>query len=148
MDALQDAYLHTTYYLVDGNDELPLRIGKPDARLDRLLLQHACTAWAFVSAWNPLSRRTPKAQNEAAHQRLESIVAACGWLHFQGHGTGDRTDWPPEPGLFILGIPLDEALRLGRQFAQLAILAGVRGGAPELHFCLPPATPEPQPAER
>lgn len=147
MDALRDAYLHTTYILEAGNDALPLRIGKPDAQLDNLLLQHTCTAWAFVSAWNPMSRPTPKAQNEAAHQRLESIVTACGWPYFQGRGTGDRTDWPPEPGLFILGITLQEALRLGRQFAQLAILAGVRGGAPELHFCFPPATPDGQPAQ-
>jgi hypothetical protein len=137
MDPLQDAYLHTTYYLEAGNDVLPLRIGKTDAQMDRLLESHGCTTWAFVSAWNPMSQPAPRAKNEAAHQCLVSTVEAQGWPYYAGHGTGDRSDWPAEPGLFIFGIPPQAALALGRAFGQLAIVAGVRGGAPELQFCTP-----------
>lgn len=145
MDALQEAYLHTTYYLEAGNDVLPLRIGKPDAQLDRLLAQHSCTTWAFISAWNPMSRPTPMPQNEAAHRCLAATVEAQGWPYYAGRGTGDRMDWPAEPGLFIFGIPLQAAIALGRAFGQLAIVAGVQGGAPELHFCQPRANAASQP---
>ena len=47
--------------------------------------------------------------------------------------------WPPEPSLLVLGIPRKEALRLGRRFGQLAIVAGHKSSPARLLTCA--ATP-------
>ncbi|MFC4637194.1 DUF3293 domain-containing protein [Deinococcus hohokamensis] len=75
--------------------------------------------WALITAWNPGGLRQPPAVNHTAQARLQAATRA--WPQqpaVNGHG-----EWA-EPALLLLGLPLPEALRLGRAFGQAAVLFG------------------------
>lgn len=75
--------------------------------------------WAAVTAWNPGGRRAPEAHNEAAQHALRQR-----WPGAALHGVNGAGMWA-EPALILLDAPLATAVRLGRDFAQAAILYGV-----------------------
>lgn len=53
----------------------------------------------------------------------------------QGEGCADAHDWPPEPSFLILGIPIEEARRMGSAYGQTAIVVGRLNEAPRLLVC-------------
>jgi len=61
-----------------------------------------------------------------------------GYTTFPGEGSGDDGQWPPERSLLILGILRDDAIRLGRDFGQRAVVYGEQGGRALLLPCSPP----------
>lgn len=53
-------------------------------------------------------------------------------LVLPGAGTGDAGDWPSEESYFTLDITPAQAIQLGRDFGQHAIVFWKAGGLPEL----------------
>ena len=102
-----------------------LRHGQPAPALDALLGE-AAPAWAFLTAWNPASRRLPRPENERRQAALKRALAPR-YRVFKGAGIGDDGAWPPEESVLALGIPPEEALAVGRAWGQLAVLLGARG---------------------
>ena len=49
-----------------------------------------------------------------------------------GEGVGEDPAWPPEASLLILGMRPGQAVKVGRQFGQLAVLVGRTGGPAHL----------------
>ncbi len=137
IDALAEAYRATTYLIEAAGGTIPLRIGERAADLDRLLASSGASGWAIVTPENPDSRIVPIEANERAWARFRADVEEGGWHGMPTVARGDDGLWPPERGLLLLGISRDAALELGRRHGQVAIVAGVRGGAPELLFCAP-----------
>jgi hypothetical protein len=130
-EALEAAY-RATSYLADGPlGRFAIRIGQPSPEADVLLDQHRVETWAFVTACNPGSEAQLSEVNEQRHLALVAAVKD----HFPsvpGEGRGDGGDWPAERSLLLLGIRREEAVQLARQFGQLALVFGQRGGAAEL----------------
>jgi hypothetical protein len=97
------------------------RIGRRSAAMDALLLRLGAREGAFVTAWNPFSRRMPRGRNERMLARLREaarrLPAAEGW----GRGRG----WA-ERHLLIAADPRRAAM-LARRFRQNAIVV-VRAG--------------------
>ena len=79
-----------------------------------------CPAFAIVTAWHPGTARPSQAENEAANERLASVLDAEGYCYVTARGySPDHTH--EEPSFAILGIELEEALVLASTFGQAAI---------------------------
>jgi hypothetical protein len=92
-----------------------------------LLSRHGANKWAFVTAWNPASVPLSREENDARQRELIRLVEAAGHTWIRGEGRGKDPTWTPEESLLILDISRGEAIALGKQFGQLAIVAGRRG---------------------
>ena len=110
-------------------------VGSKSPRLERLLERHAVDRWAFITAWNPGSVALARDENERRQTELRSRLSE--YIVIAGEGVGRDSAWPPEPSVMILGIPRKEAVRIGRKFGQLAIVAGHKGFPASLLPCSP-----------
>jgi Protein of unknown function (DUF3293) len=134
VDDVFEAYRKTRYEVQTPGGKVVLRHGERSPELDRLL-DAPFPGWAFITAWNPGSNpRLSIDENRRRQQELEAALSPR-YRTFPGKGVGDDGRWPPEESVLVLGISRDEALRFGRQFGQLAILAGSRGEPAEVVAC-------------
>ncbi len=134
-DQIDTAYRATTYIAHVRSENLNLRVDQPSSALDSFLNAQGCDQWAFISAVNPGSQKLTEAANAGRHRQLLAVVSALKLPYFSGDGVPDSSGWPIEPGLFVLGISLEQAQDIAAQFGQYAILAGTRGSPPTLHYC-------------
>jgi hypothetical protein len=127
MSDLEAAYRATRYQVIDRDQSLTACIGSRSPALDALLAREGVTVGVFVTAWNPESRPTPEPENRRAAARLAAEVAALG-LHALPHrGEGDDPGWPPEEGLFVLGLAEADAVALAERYRQNAVVVVERG---------------------
>ena len=68
--SLQRAYRETSYEVAG----VTIRIGSRTAAMDRLLMAHRRREAAFITAYNPLSRRKPPGWNRRMQSRLVQAV--------------------------------------------------------------------------
>ncbi|WP_299951926.1 DUF3293 domain-containing protein [uncultured Ruegeria sp.] len=94
--------------------------GQSSQLLNALLVQYRTNCAAFITACNPGAEQLSNADNAERMGRLHHHCAKIGYPVFPGRG-GAR-DWGWEDSLLILTIPEDDALRLGREHGQDAIL--------------------------
>lgn len=137
---LKKAY-ETTDYRV--GDVFTIRCGETTPPLDDLLSAGGHDSWAFLTAWNPGSIRHDDADNRRRMIDLSARIALLGLATLEGEGVGTEGEWPPEPSLLVLGLGVPEALALGREYGQVAIVVGRRGEPARLVFCTPEATGAP-----
>ena len=133
---LIELYERTRYEAHLPAGTLVLRHGERAAALDALLEPDA-PEWAFITAWNPGSRRLSRPENERRQRELVRSLSGRYRL-YPGAGVGEATGreaWPAELSVLVLGIPLGEALSHGREWGQLAILAGARGEHARVILC-------------
>jgi hypothetical protein len=122
--ALWDAYRRATYAARTGDGEIHILPDRRSPELDALLNQRRADQWAYITAYNPESRRLSDEDNVVRQQALVQAVQDRGLTFFEGESVLDAAAWPPETSLLILGISPDDARALGRQFGQLAIVVG------------------------
>jgi hypothetical protein len=109
---MRAAYLRTAYEA----GGIAVRIGARSRAFDALLRRHRARSAAFVTAWNPFSRRMPEGWNGRMLARLRQ--AARGRVLAEGIGRAGRW-W--ERHLLVGGDPRWIA-RLARRFRQNAIV--------------------------
>ncbi len=135
---LKNAYEATDYRV---GDRFTIRCGERSPPLEALLAESGHDTWAYITAWNPGSMALDTAENRRRMSDLSDRIALLGFPMLEGEGVGTGGDWPPEPSLLVLGIAASEALALGREFGQVAIVVGRLGAPARLCFCSPsPAT--------
>ncbi len=117
--ALLAAYRRTKYEAAGA----VARVGKRSAAVEALLRRLGAREGAFVTAWNPLSRRTPPGRNARMMARLREATRRLPAAEGEGRGRG----WS-ERHLLLAADPR-RAAALARRFRQNAIVA-VRIGAP------------------
>lgn len=122
--SLDQAYQQTLYEVFASEAPLQLRVNSRNTALDRLLQQYQVTTWALITAHNPYSQQLGLHQNHQRHQALITTLQAIDLPTLPAVGRDESGQWPPEKSLFILGISRPNAMDLGRQFAQNAILYG------------------------
>ncbi len=95
--------------------------------------------WAFITAWNPLSRPLPAEANRTRQRRLlarlrqlEPVPRIIAGVGVGPADTGGR-HWR-EPSLFVAGIDLETADALMREFEQHAIVCGTGNKPATLHW--------------
>jgi hypothetical protein len=132
---LEKAFLATTYRIEPGEEPIDLRIGEPSPALDALLQRLDASRWAFLSAANPDAQSLPADINAQRQNELQAVITAEGYRVLPGCGLPANSSWRPEPGWFVAGITLQDAVALARRYRQLAIVTGERGSAPQLIWC-------------
>lgn len=130
---LLQAYLETDY-VVGGTTGFVLRIGEPSQALFDMQRNHEVDCSAFVTAWNPCSRKAAPVDNHRAHAALEDLVRSRGWHAVPGAGRGRHpgNDWPAEESLLILGPTREDARILGALFRQNAVVWAGKDAVPQL----------------
>jgi hypothetical protein len=139
---LTTAYLSARYSVEVGpRRSLEIRCGERSAEVDRLLERHGFQHWAFVTACNPRSRRLDDDENAARMRRLRATLETAGHVILPGLGAARDGSWPEEQSLLVLGMPEAEAVRLGADFGQHAIVVGRRGEPARLVWIPGPREP-------
>lgn len=128
---LLKAYRQTRYCA--GKAEV--RIARPSATMDALLTAHGARVGVFVTAWNPGSRRMPTRWNRRMQQLLKQRLRRYSTLPAEGSWRRWR-----EEHLLLLAEPR-LALRLARQFRQMAVVVVKRGQHAALMTSFPVFSP-------
>ena len=152
------AYGATTFKVEPPGPDVSIRVGRVHPELDaaikdRLTAEHPGTAadglrrgegsWAFITAYNPGGRPRSREENERAHEGLwESIKPKGKSIAWPGSGMPDDPDWEPEHSILVVGVSRKEAIELGAQYGQAAIVYGVPRGKAELVACEVARPPE------
>lgn len=123
LSRLRAAYRATCYRLVALG--IVLRVDRRSPELDQWLRRRKLRRWAVLTAWNPRSRQLSRRRNQSQQNELLAVLAHRGYetLPACNIPRGAARRWTEE-SVFVPGIPLTEARRLARRFAQNALLAG------------------------
>ena len=136
ISTLETQYESTTFRVEVPRGYLDIRLGNRHPPIDRLLERLGATEWAYITAWNPQSQAVSHAQNGIAQEQLKQCLRAHGLHFYQGDGIPDAGDWTPERSVWVAGIGRQDAIDIGGQFGQTAIVVGTNGGVAELVYCL------------
>jgi Protein of unknown function (DUF3293) len=79
--------------------------------------------YSIITAHNPYSQKLSKEENEQRHEQLKTILQERGLEHHPSTGQSPDGLWCEE-GFIIFDISLEDALNIGRQFEQHAIIYG------------------------
>jgi hypothetical protein len=131
---LAERYRRTTYRVTGVTPPIDIRIDQSSPALDLLLEKHGARRWAFVTAWNPGSKKLNDAENQRRQQQLEADVKEGGYVFYRGAGVPDEKGWQAEESMLILGVERDDAIRLGKKYEQAAVVLGLYGESGELFF--------------
>ena len=129
-ERLEKAYRGTSYA---AGLSLKLRVGEPHPFLDDMMAFRGLEDYAYLTAWNPGSKPLPEAENRARQEALKERLRAKGLKFLEGVARADDGSWSEE-SLLVLGVSRDDALALGRDLGQAAVLVGRRGGAPAIEW--------------
>ncbi|MGY1488204.1 DUF3293 domain-containing protein [Methylobacillus pratensis] len=125
------AYQDADYVVNHDQQAFVMRIGLASPEMDKLLEQHAATAMAIISAFNPLSKpadetiniqNTAKLGNELKNRRLE----------FRKGLARSRSNQWTEENFVVIGVTLDAAMELGKLYHQNAIVFYEKCGTAQL----------------
>lgn len=116
---MRAAYLRTEYEAAG----IVVRIGRRSGVMDALLRGRRA---AFVTAWNPLSRRMPRGWNERMLDRMRDAARA----RIIAEGWGSARGWA-ERHVLLVGDPRALVV-LARRFRQAAIVVVAPGRAARL----------------
>ena len=102
--------------------------------MDSLLKDYGTDTWAFITAFNPRSRRVSAEENRTRDTALIARLDRDGFRHVACDGVDDDGNWPTEHGHVVFAIDAETARALGREFAQNAILLGRLGDGAAIVF--------------
>jgi|GEM_PF-365930 len=127
---LEEAYRQTSY-CAEG---FALHIDQRDPQFEQFLRKNRVNSWCFVTASNPQSQSLTPAENHARNQHFGQRLKSAGYVFFRALGVPHTDLWEPEHSFLVLGISLDDAVGLGREYGQKAILYGQLGTLAQLHM--------------
>ena len=125
------AYRETDYRILEGRPiTLHVNVVCPELVLLHARYQVRCSA--FITACNPLGRRTAAAVNAQRQDALLAQLLRRKLVAIRGIGQHPTNRWPGEPSFLVLGVTRRAARALGRQFEQNAIVWSGLAAVPEL----------------
>jgi hypothetical protein len=119
--ALRATYL-ATHYQVNTPDSSVLQIGRLSSELKSLHRIHHVDCSAFLTARNPLGQLTSLEQNQMAQRVLIAELIRRRIPALRRVGVVPCGEWPGEESYLALGMSRDEAIAMGKQYAQNAIV--------------------------
>lgn len=131
----ESAYRKAIYIVIEGKEKRIFRIGDVSAAVDEILKNKQAARFAFITAYNPRSKEMTQTENETRQKELEQSLRAAGHEFLHGCGTSENGTWKPEKSVFVFDISKPEAVKIGREFGQNAIVYGEKGGEIELMWC-------------
>jgi hypothetical protein len=125
------AYLETDFCAF-GNHPVILRVGKRCSKLATLHAAHGTDCSAFITACNPSGALLDDETNANRQAALASALTKLDLTFVEGLGRHPSNQWPPESSFLVFGLTLGAAKRLGKQFAQNAIVWSGSDAVPQL----------------
>lgn len=131
---LRLAFTRTEYQVWAPNRVDALKIGASTP----LALARCCRGrcWAIVTARNPGASRSSQFRNRRADQRLvqrlQRLRPSLLWPTAHRDPSGH---WPEERGWLFCPATLQSAVRIGREFGQMAVVLGRPGRPIEIAEC-------------
>ena len=125
------AYTETAYH-VHGEPGFTLRVGEPCAELLAAHARQGVDCSAYLTAWNPFSRKTDDDANAARQTELVDALTRLSIVCLPGLGRHPSNGWPGEDSVLALGLDLDAAKALGQRFEQNAIVWSGADAVPRL----------------
>ena len=122
---LIQAFLETHYRVHQHGSVVPtmtLRVG--DASPDLIVLHrtHGVDCSAFLTAYNPFAQQVDDASNLERQEALKQEVSRRSLVFLHGEGQHPTNGWPAEPSVLVLGLSLEAAKVMGRQYEQAAVV--------------------------
>jgi hypothetical protein len=133
--ALDAAYRKTTYRVEFDGASYAIRIGRSHPALDTALRPSHATSWACITAVNPQSVMLSARDNDHRAAALTRKLRVHDIRWHPAEALGDDGTWPPELGVFALGVRRRWAENTGREFDQAAVVWGRVNGKAELVWC-------------
>lgn len=133
-DDLWGEYKATEFWVEDHGERFCIMVDKRSLELDRFLTLHRVESWAYVTAHNQRFQLLILGDNALRHQQLLDRIVRDGYSVLEGRGIGSDPDWVPEDSYLIINIPRADAISLGYDFGQNAIVVG-RIGNPSRLSC-------------
>ena len=122
---LLEAYLRTDYRVYTPNDRGKevkiLKVDQPSEILAQALKMHNATRSAFLTACNPRSEELDESRNRQQMQQLKEEIKGR-WPRYDAEGADPSGEWRSEPSFLIIGIEIEDAVRLARKYHQNAFL--------------------------
>jgi hypothetical protein len=109
-----------------------LRIGLPSAELAAVHVEQRVVCSAYITACNPRSAPLSDADNHQRQLALAAEVTRRGLFFLPGVGQHSSNGWPGEPSYLVFGLSLEEAMALGREWEQNAIVWAGEDAVPQL----------------
>ena len=138
MDPRSDLYkkaTQETLYWVDlAEGPISFTLGVACPKLDAWLASKGIGEWAFLAAHNPHAQSLPVQENQKRHKQLPEDVERLGFMFVTGRDESKDKSLTPEVCLCIFGIAAEQALRLAKRYAQVAIIVGQQGSPPQLLY--------------
>ncbi|HXG83255.1 MAG TPA: DUF3293 domain-containing protein [Pyrinomonadaceae bacterium] len=131
----ETAYLQTNYVVQDGENQIVIRIGKDNSVLQELLRRYGAYNCAFITAYNPFSKKLAVQENQSRQSELLNYLRQKHFRFLEGYGESQSNDWEPEPSAFIFDIGLNDAIAIGKRFEQNAFVFGKAESTPQLVWC-------------
>lgn len=120
-----------THFCVEGDTPMTLIVGKRSEALAELHEAAGVESSAFITAWNPYSRKCDDETNAKLQKKLTKELTALGLRFLPGVGRHPSGDWA-EPSFLVHGISLEAAKELGNRYEQNAIVWCGADAVPEL----------------
>jgi uncharacterized protein DUF3293 len=126
------AYRATDYVAFSDGRTFSIRVGRHSLVVDGLLTRMRTRSGAFITAWNPFSKRQSAGVNAHLDRELKACLSARGVAFLVGEGRGQVGEWPPEPSILAFGMSRAQAASIGRRYRQNAIVYVPLGRPAEL----------------
>lgn len=127
-----NAYRTAHYRVATATPPFVLLIKKQSLELAALMKLHDVTNAAFLTAYNPFSRLTDRNLNIRAHKALMGELIRMGLVYFEGAGEDPSGKWKSEPSFLVLGIPMEDARKLGDKYKQNAVVWADGDAVPQI----------------
>ncbi len=123
-----------TDYIIDDDPPLLVHIGEQNDGLRILFASFNVESAAFITAWNPGSKKLTLDENYDRQIDLLEDISSQRLNYFVGRGESQSGDWS-EDNYLILGVTRDDAIELAQRYEQNAIVWIPVSGVPELVIC-------------
>lgn len=118
---LIDAYTNALYE-IDTDPPIQFCISVKSAQLANLLARHNANSAAFITAHNPKSQKLTQAANSSRHEKLIEQLKQGKKQFVLGRSKDPSSQWPTEISILVFELSPDQAITLGREYGQNAIV--------------------------
>ncbi len=129
LDHYEEVYGDAIYYASDGAEDLTFTLSKQETGANLF----AGRAFTLLTAQNPQSTPLSGEENAERNRRLEQHLLLKGYDFGPSLGKSVDGSWE-EAGFTVFDLSLEDALALGSQFGQHAVVCG-RGEQVVLAWC-------------